>query len=405
MQPIIKSILSIIILSIIVLPQALAIDISNVTNTEVTPILQERIETSAEIETLNQKIELLSTEINNLTQEKEALKNSITIIQNTEGLEEFYKNEKINKIQEHINQREEEIDQYEKNKEEFNLQKETIEEKMNFILLKIDEENKIKQEATTDILQVLGKAIGFIILIWVLGSVLKFILKFAIHEEKRRGIFGMINIIITVLIIFGLFFFLISDNTYSIPIIALLGTAMAFGFRDLIISVFAWFFIVGPKGFKEDDIIKIRDGEGVVAYINIFRSSVKEFNDLGFTGNIISFPNSRYVANRYEPLFVNVTQGSKYFLDTIKVYSDSKEEIIKIEKKIMKFLEKEYENYLDKALREWKKLPDHPYPKLDKDHTKSLIIKEEDKYILKMKYVVSIENFTSIKKSILDLSL
>ncbi|MFH0965914.1 MAG: mechanosensitive ion channel domain-containing protein [Planctomycetota bacterium] len=101
-------------------------------------------------------------------------------------------------------------------------------------------------------------------------------------------------------------------------IIGLLGAGLTVALQDIIASFFAWFFIVGSRGFRIGDRIRIGDLKGDVVDIGILRSTVMAVQNIRDVegqaiGSLRVFPNNLIFKFPLE----NYTIGNEYVWNEI----------------------------------------------------------------------------------------
>ena len=117
-------------------------------------------------------------------------------------------------------------------------------------------------------------------------------------------------------------------------VIGLVGAGVAVALSDLIVSFAGWFVIIGDRGFKTGDRIRVGDVKGDVVDIGLLRTTLMEVDSKSLagqaTGTIIFMPNSRVFK---EPV-VNYTVGNEFvwyeisFLFTYESDFDAAERIL-----------------------------------------------------------------------------
>lgn len=167
------------------------------------------------------------------------------------------------------------------------------------------------------------KLLNTIILIGVLYTVIKLASKFfidKIEDVSNRYLWLKISRYITVLIAFiGLskiwFGAFDSFGTY----LGLLSAGLAIAFKDLLINLVGWLFILIRKPLRLGDRIQIGEVTGDVIDIRIFQFSVMEIGNWvdadQSTGRIIHIPNG-FVFSKFQ---ANYTEGFEYIWNEIPV--------------------------------------------------------------------------------------
>ena len=109
-----------------------------------------------------------------------------------------------------------------------------------------------------------------------------------------------------------------ADPAKVATVIGLLGAGLAVALADIIASFVAWFFIIGGRGFKVGDRIRIGAVKGDVVDVGILRSTVMAVRDVGevegqATGALRVFPNNLVFRQPLE----NFTIGNEYVWNEI----------------------------------------------------------------------------------------
>jgi small-conductance mechanosensitive channel len=114
-----------------------------------------------------------------------------------------------------------------------------------------------------------------------------------LSQTRQTMLIKFIKVGQAVVILFVLLSLFFSEFVTLIPILALIGTGLAFAVRDVILSLLAWFFIGTNKRFKLNDLIEIGDAKGRVLDITLLHTTLKETGEKGPSGRLISFPNKK----------------------------------------------------------------------------------------------------------------
>ncbi|MBU1018818.1 MAG: mechanosensitive ion channel domain-containing protein [Patescibacteria group bacterium] len=141
-------------------------------------------------------------------------------------------------------------------------------------------------------------AVYFLLLIFTLlfGKIAKRAVRknaAVIAPKKQKVLIKIINRTVTAIIIILILTLIFSQLLILLPILALVGTGLAFAVRDVILSVLAWFFIGTNKRYKINDLIEINGAKGRVLDIKMIHTTLKETGEKGPTGRILSFPNKK----------------------------------------------------------------------------------------------------------------
>jgi len=118
-----------------------------------------------------------------------------------------------------------------------------------------------------------------------------------VHDDRRRRQFLFLRrfvtwILLTIIIITGL----VSNLSSLAATTGLLTVAIALALQTIILSVAAYFFVIGKHGLKVGDRITAGTAMGEIIDIGLVRLYIKELvgtgSELRATGRIITFPNS-----------------------------------------------------------------------------------------------------------------
>jgi small-conductance mechanosensitive channel len=112
-------------------------------------------------------------------------------------------------------------------------------------------------------------------------------------------------------------FFLMGKMEHFMLLVSFVGAGVAIALKDVITSFVAWFFIVGPAGFRVGDRIQLGDVAGDVVDVGLFRSTLMEIGkrEKGeqAAGRIATFPNHLIFTG---PLY-NYTTGNEFLWNEI----------------------------------------------------------------------------------------
>lgn len=360
-------------------------------------VLDQKAKYTADIEKLQEKLKEFEAETRGKSNIQAEMVRAKEFVEFDESLEESQKNERIEQQDLLIIQIEEEILVFENEKLQIQEKIDAIVEEIEFIDLTAEKKSELKLKDSLVNIQSLLRIMLVIVATIIVGSIVKFLSRRYIKEKKRRRtIRTMINNMVSVLIVLQVLLFILSDISYFLPILALTGTALAFGLRDFIVAFISWFFITSPRGYKIGDLIQIDDIKGYISNISMLRTSMKEIDEMGFTGNVVVFSNKKTV----ESSLKNYTKHSTYFWDTITFTVSTFTEGELLQEKLDDSLSKFYDVYLEKALKQWHRSTDHPYPRFEKEPTQYLLKKDEDHWCLTVKYVTSLSRMFEMKKAL-----
>ena len=138
--------------------------------------------------------------------------------------------------------------------------------------------------------------------------------------EKQYSVRKLITRLMTGILVLYLGFVVLlgTDAANVATVVGLLGAGIAVALQDIIASFVAWFFILGSRGFKIGDRIRIGDVKGDVVDIGVLRTSVLSVQNVGdvegqATGSLRVFPNSLVLKIPLE----NYTIGNEYVWNEI----------------------------------------------------------------------------------------
>lgn len=236
-----------------------------------------------EITSLSQEIKNIDSEIKNLTEEEQT--QELAKKQEERNAKQFLLEQKSQTLNENF---------------ELHLQK--IEQLKSDIRDTEGEIEKLAEFSKTQAINLLiriGFFFGFIILLLLLRFIsAKMIGRLSgyIPIPRERALFRLNGIIFNLLIIITIIAALFSQALSILPILAILGTALAFALRNVISSFIAWFVIGTEQGYKIGDLIEVRGaiGEpfrGRVLEVHPLTTVLRQTGMRGDTGQILSFPN------------------------------------------------------------------------------------------------------------------
>ncbi len=145
----------------------------------------------------------------------------------------------------------------------------------------------------------IGLFFGFLLLILFL----RFFTEKMIHRlsghipiPRERALVRINKVVFNAIIAISLVVAIFSQFVSLIPLLAVLGTAIAFALRDILASFIAWFVIGTEQGYKIGDLIEVTDTvndkiRGRVVEVHPFLTILRQTGLRGDTGQVISFPN------------------------------------------------------------------------------------------------------------------
>lgn len=203
------------------------------------------------------------------------------------------------------------------------------------------------------------KILDTLIFVAILYTVVKLLAKFFIEKiddistryqwlKIARYISFFIAVIVLSKIWFGAFD---SFGTY----LGLLSAGLAIAFKDLLVNLVGWLFILIRKPLRLGDRIQVGDVTGDVIDIRIFQFSVMEIGNWvdadQSTGRIIHIPNG-FVFNKFQ---ANYTEGFEYIWHEIPVLLTFESDWKKAKKIMEDILNKSTFHFSEEAERQIKK--------------------------------------------------
>jgi len=155
--------------------------------------------------------------------------------------------------------------------------------------------NELAKQQAVGFLIKIGIFIGFLLIFFFL----RFLAAKAINNltriplQRRRVLCRLSRIVFNSIIAIFILVAVFSQLVSLIPLLAILGTALAFALRDIISSFIAWFLIGSSEGYKVGDLIQVDDLRGRVIEIHPFLTVVRQTGLRGDSGKISSFPNKK----------------------------------------------------------------------------------------------------------------
>jgi small-conductance mechanosensitive channel len=165
-------------------------------------------------------------------------------------------------------------------------------------ILNLEEEiEKLKEIAKNQAIDIairFGIFLGFLfflIALRILTEKMIFRLSGHIPIVRERALIRLNRIVFRVLVALSILVALFSQLISLLPLLAILGTALAFALRDIISSFIAWFIIGTDQGYKIGDLIEAGNIRGRVIEVHPLLTVLRQTGMRGDTGQIISFPN------------------------------------------------------------------------------------------------------------------
>ncbi|QQS59827.1 mechanosensitive ion channel [Candidatus Peregrinibacteria bacterium] len=278
------------------------------TGTDTVSEQQSLTQSISQIQTLQQKLKSLEIDLRLETErpfpEKEEIETASQALANLrKELEDMENAEKRNE-EDILKKREEvEIARFEfeqkqqsyRDKVEIHIQK--TEQIKNDITETEAEIQKTKELAKNQAVELLARILFFLMFILILLILRRLSGKMIsrlsgnIPIARERALLRINRIAFNVLIATSVGVGLFSQVLNFLPFVAILGTALAFALRDIIVSFIAWFLIGTEQGYKIGDLIQIGELRGRVMEVHPLLTVLRQTGMRGDTGRIMSFPN------------------------------------------------------------------------------------------------------------------
>ena len=182
--------------------------------------------------------------------------------------------------------------------------------------------------------------IGRVLLIYAFFKVVNYIIVFIstklLKRSKTRFVFHQsVNIILNILCFISIFLYLFPYLKSVITIISFISAGITIAIRDIILNIFAGFYIKVKKPFKLEDRISIDGITGDVILINNLSFKILEVGDRingeQSSGLIINIPNSFIFSKSLK----NYNTAFKYVWDEITVRLKIDSDLEKNKKELM----------------------------------------------------------------------
>ena len=112
-------------------------------------------------------------------------------------------------------------------------------------------------------------------------------------DHRKNVLLSLNKWVFNILIVITILVFFSSQFISVLPFLAILGTALGFALRDVIVSFIGWFVIGIKDGYKVGDVVKIGTIYGRVKEITPLLTVIQEQGLNGITGKRLSVPNKR----------------------------------------------------------------------------------------------------------------
>jgi small-conductance mechanosensitive channel len=173
--------------------------------------------------------------------------------------------------------------------------------------------------------------------------------------QRRNTLRRLNKILFNSLIIISIVVALFSQVASFLPILAILGTALAFALRDIISSFIAWFLIGTDQGYRIGDLVETEGLRGRVLEIKPFLTIVKQTGLRGDTGRIVTFPNKRI----FEQDIQNFSKMYRFTYIMLDFYLDKDSDIDSAKELLRETIEEVTRLDVDEALKNLPSLQTH----------------------------------------------
>jgi small-conductance mechanosensitive channel len=167
------------------------------------------------------------------------------------------------------------------------------------------------------------KSFVFLAAVVILLVFLRKVVSNRVKDSQRRYYINRSLSIITVFVVLiGLLIILVRDFAYIFTGLGVAVAGLAIALQEVIASLFAWFLIQGPKGYRVRDWIRAGEQYGEVVDIGLFVtvlaqvSAIKPRGEIGgeWTGGLTFFSNSIIFKNS----IVNYTKGYPFMWNSLR---------------------------------------------------------------------------------------
>jgi len=147
------------------------------------------------------------------------------------------------------------------------------------------------------------------------------------------------------LITLTILIYLIAFSKNILPFLAILGTALAFALREILISFIAWFVIEMKGGYKVGDIIKVDKVFGEVKEITSLLTIIHQHGYNGETGKTLSIPNKTI----FEKSIQNWSKRRDFIYITVDFLLEADTNLEKVEMLLKEAIEIANKEFYEKA--------------------------------------------------------
>ena len=185
----------------------------------------------------------------------------------------------------------------------------------------------------------MGRTLLILLFFKLVKLIIIFITSKWLKRSKTRFVFHQtLNIIINIICVIFLFLLWLPYLKNVLTIISFISAGITIAIRDIILNLFAGFYIKTRKPFKLEDRISIDGITGDVVLINNLAFKILEVGDRingeQSSGLIINIPNSFVFSHSLK----NYNTAFKYIWDEITIKLDINADLDKNKKEIMKII-------------------------------------------------------------------
>ena len=185
----------------------------------------------------------------------------------------------------------------------------------------------------------MGRTLLILLFFKLVKLIIIFITSKWLKRSKTRFVFHQtLNIIINIICVIFLFLLWLPYLKNVLTIISFISAGITIAIRDIILNLFAGFYIKTRKPFKLEDRISIDGITGDVVLINNLSFKILEVGDRingeQSSGLIINIPNSFVFSHSLK----NYNTAFKYIWDEITIKLDINADLDKNKKEIMKII-------------------------------------------------------------------
>ena len=198
--------------------------------------------------------------------------------------------------------------------------------------------------------------VTFIVLISALLGMIARLIVHRVATDTRRA--RTLNTIVT-LFVEGIALIAILLIIFGVPqqmptILGLAGAGLTLVFRDMILSFFGWFVLMGRNGVRVSDWVEIDGVGGEVAAIGLLKTTLLETGNWTArghpTGRKVTFQNSFALGGKY----FNFSTHGQWMWDEIKLNVPATADLGDVVKQMQQIVEKETCEDAEQAEKEWK---------------------------------------------------